>query len=225
MTSNEIDSLRARFARLDTPAVSDALDSLGITGALAGIQARVPGVVTAGPAFTVQYRGFERAKGEFHNAGTYIDDVPAGSVILIDNEGNTSCTNWGGLLTTMAKLKGIAGTVIHGAARDLAEVRHLNYPLFSRAITMVSGKNRVKITGLQVPVEVEGVRVEPGDWIVADDNGALAIPAARVVEVLERAEATDLTESRIREAIREGTPLAEARERFGYREPWKAGAA
>ncbi len=222
MTETQIDALRERFSRLDTPAVSDALDSLGIPGVLAGIQARVPGVVTAGPAFTVQYRPFERAQEEFHNAGNYIDDVPAGSVIVIDNEGSATCTNWGGLLTVMAQRKGIAGTVIHGAGRDLAEVRHHNYPLFSRAITMVSGKNRVKVTALLVPVEVDGVQVVPGDWIIGDDNGVLVIPAAKVVEVLERAEAIDRTESQIRAAIQAGVPLVDARKQFGYSEPWKA---
>jgi regulator of RNase E activity RraA len=212
--------LRERFVRLDTPAVSDALDSLGIPGALAGIQARVAGVVTAGPAFTVRYRAFERSVGEFHNAGNYIDQVPAGSVILIDNEASTTCTNWGGLLTVMARLKGISGTVINGSARDLAEVRHLNYPLFSVAVTMVSAKNRARVTGLQVPVVVGTVEVTPGDWLVGDDNGVLAIPAARVVEVLERAEAIDRTESRIREAIKGGMSLVEARGALGYDRPW-----
>ena len=224
-SESEINSLRERFARLDTPAVSDALDSLGIPGVLAGIQARVSGMVTAGPAFTVQYRPFERTGGEFHGAGNYIDQVPAGSVIVIDNEGSTTCTNWGGLLTVMAQLKGIAGTVIHGSARDLAEVRHLNYALFTRAVTMVSAKNRAKVTGLQVPVHIEGVQVLPGDWVVADDNGALVIPADKVLEVLERAEAIDRTESRIRDAIQGGMPLVEARKQFGYAEPWKTRSA
>ena len=221
VTVNDIDALRARFVRLDTPAVSDALDSLGIPGVLAGIQARVPGLITAGPAYTVQYRPFERLGGTFHGAGNYIDDVPPGNVVLIDNEGSTTCTNWGGLLTVMAGLQGIVGTVIHGSARDLAEVRHLNYPLFSRAVTMVSAKNRAKVTGLQVPLEIEGVRVAPGDWVMADDNGALAIPAASVIEVLERAEAIDRTESDIRDAIQGGMPLVDARKQFGYSEPWK----
>ncbi len=215
-----------RLLRLDTASVSDAIDSLGV-GAGAGLPnlaSRVPGARLAGPAFTVTYERFTTEKGQFHNAGTYIDQMPAGHVVLIDNHGQTDCTNWGNILTEMARLKGIAGTVVNGAARDIAEIRALGYPLFSAAVFMVSGKNRVRVTAVQQPVLVQGVLVNPGDWLFGDDNGVVAIPAAEIATVIARAEAVDATETRIRQAIRDGMALEEARRRFRYDRPWDAAA-
>lgn len=224
METNDFESLHAlqqRFLALDTAAVSDAMDSLSLHGSLADIDTRVYGHLIAGPAFTVIYRSFDRADGEFHNAGNYIDQVPRGSIVLIDNEGRSDCTNWGGILTEMAKIKNLAGTVVYGAARDMAEIRRMDYPLFTRAVNMVSGKNRVRIVGLQQKVVIGAVGVCPGDWIIADDNGVLAIPKQRLEEVLERAESIDRTEARIRQAIRAGVPLEEARMCFRYDRPWQ----
>ncbi|MGH3438977.1 MAG: RraA family protein, partial [Sciscionella sp.] len=133
-----------RLAALDTAAVSDALDSMGIPCVLAGIAARVPGSRTCGIAYTVSYRPVCGDGPRFRNAANYLDDVPAGCVVVVDNGGSTSCTTWGSLLTAVAESRGVRGTVLHGSARDLAEVRATGYPLFSTGVTMVSGKNRVE---------------------------------------------------------------------------------
>jgi regulator of RNase E activity RraA len=217
-----ISELQLRFSKLDTPAISDAMDSLGLYGALQGIVTRVPGVVLAGPVFTVQYHNLDRDGSTFHNAGNYIDEVPNEHVILVDNQGRSDCTNWGGILTEMAQIKGIAGSVVYGAARDISEIRVMSYPLFSTAVNMVSGKNRVHVTALRQDVEVGDVTVKNGDWLMGDDNGVLVIPADRLSDVLFRAENVERTEKHIREAIRSGMPLVEARKRFRYDQPWLA---
>ncbi|MEC3980940.1 RraA family protein [Amycolatopsis sp. H20-H5] len=210
-----------RLAALDTAAISDALDSLGLSGVLAGIAARVPGARACGIAHTVTYRPVSGDGPKFRNAANYLDDVPAGSVVVVDNGGDTSCTNWGSLLTAVAKARGVQGTVLHGSARDLAEVREAGYPLFSTGITMVSGKNRVELHQVGEPVAVHGVTVRHGDVIVADDSGALVVPADRAAEVAERAERVDATEREIADAIGRGQRLDEARKTFGYATPWQ----
>lgn len=86
---------------------------------------------------------------------------------------------------------------------------------------MVSGKNRVVLDRTGVSVDIGGTTVDPGDWIVADDNGALRVPAALAAEVLRRAEAVDRTEARIRAAVLDGGRLDGARARFGYARPWE----
>ncbi|MEV5242915.1 RraA family protein [Streptomyces cinnamoneus] len=214
-----------RLARLDTASVSDALDSLGIRGVLAGVAARVPGARTAGLAHTVTYRPVdtgtdEPGKAKFHNAANYLDDVPAGSVVVVDNAGSTDCTNWGSLLTTLARRRDVRGTVLHGSARDVAEIRAMGYPLFSTGVTMVSGKNRVELAATGLEITVGGTTVRPGDVVVADDNGALVVPAEHAAEVADRAERVEGTESAIAGAIAEGLRLDEARRRFGYAKPW-----
>ncbi|AOR34682.1 dimethylmenaquinone methyltransferase [Streptomyces fodineus] len=214
-------ALRARLARLDTAALSDAMDSLRAAPCvLPGIAARVPGTVAFGPAFTVRYRTLEE-DGAFHNAANYIDDVPPGAVVVVDNGGTGACTNWGSLLTSVALRRGVAGTVVHGAVRDVRETREAGYPLFSSAVTMVSGKNRVVLDRTGTALDIAGTVVDPGDLVFADDNGALRIPAGLVEEVVRRAEAVERTERRIREAALEGTRLDEARARFGYARPWE----
>jgi regulator of RNase E activity RraA len=217
-----------RFARLDTASVSDALDSLGLRGVLPGVAARVPGARTAGLAYTVSYRpvtagpadGASAARPAFRNAANYLDDVPPGSFVVVDNGGSTACTNWGSLLTSLARARGVRGTALHGSARDVDEIRDTGYPLFSTGVTMVSGKNRVELAATGLTVDVGGTVVRPGDVVVADDNGVLVVPAGRAAEVAERAERVERTEGAIAEAVAGGLRLDQARERFGYARPW-----
>ena len=218
-----------RFARLDTAAVADALDSLGLNGVLPGIAARVPGTRAAGLAYTVSYRRVGASEGpggrEFRNAANYLDDVPPGSFVVVDNSGSTDCTNWGSLLTSLARQRGVQGTALHGSARDLAEIRAMGYPLFSTGITMVSGKNRVELAAVGEPLEIDGTKVRQGDVVLADDSGVLVVPAERAEEVATRAERVERTESAIAAAVGEGLRLDQARERFGYARPWDEPAA
>jgi regulator of RNase E activity RraA len=212
---------RDRLLRLDTAAVSDALDSLGLSGALFGILARLTGKKMAGPAFTVQYQSLDASRKGFQNAANYIDKVPPGAVVVISNDGDTTCTNWGDILTRKAIFQGIAGTVINGSARDIETIRELNYPLFSRGIFMVSGKNRVELKATNVPVRFGDVTIEPGDWIFGDDNGVLVIAPENLQEMIERAEVVQETEINIVRSIHAGEELVNARERFGYSAPWE----
>lgn len=214
--------LSERLVALDTPSVADAMDSLGLYGPLPGITSRNPGQRTiAGPAFTLRYQSFERKNGEYHNAGNYIDEVGPGEIILVDNQGRADCTVWGDILTETALRRGVAGTVVHGAARDIGEIQRQGYSLFSAAVFMYSGKNRVRLVEKRVPVEIGSTRVHPGDWIVADSSGALAIPAAAISQVVRRAEQIDSTEQRIRSALRDDVPLEKARSIHRYDRPWE----
>ncbi|WP_211786360.1 isocitrate/isopropylmalate family dehydrogenase [Kitasatospora viridis] len=212
-----------RLARLDTASVSDALDSLGIGGVLAGIAPRVPGARAAGRAFTVTYQPVDPAAQGFRNAADYLDDVPEGSFVLVDNAGSTRCTNWGSLLTKLAQRRGVRGTALHGSARDIAEIRAAGYPLFSTGATMVSGKNRVELAATGRDVVIDGVTVRPGDLLIADDNGVLVVPAEHAAEVADRAERVERTEGAIAEAVDAGLRLDEARRRYGYAKPWDDG--
>ncbi|MHC0429374.1 RraA family protein [Streptomyces sp. O3] len=210
-----------RLAKLDTASISDALDSLGVTGVLPGIVARVPGARTAGLAHTVSYEPVDTADGSFRNAADYLDEVPAGSVVVVDNGGSTQCTNWGSLLTTVARRRGIRGTVLHGSARDLTEIRDVAYPLYSTGVTMVSGKNRVQLAATGRDITVHGTTVRSGDVIVADDNGVLVVPAEHAAEVADRAERVERTEQSIAAAVTDGARLDETRRRYGYAKPWE----
>lgn len=204
----------------NTTEISDALDACGVEGALLNIKPLAPGMKLIGPAYTIRYEANETKNTVFKNAANYIDAVPEHAVLFIDNSGRIDCTVWGELLTRMAVHKNIAGTIIHGAARDAAFIRTANYPLFCSGIYMRSGKNRIHKASEQQPLVVNDVTIHPGDIIFADDNGVLVIPKALLADVIYKAEKIKLTEQNIAAAINAGSSLEQARSDYRYDQPW-----
>lgn len=207
------EELRSRLVAAGVTAISDALDRLSIEGQAVGIVPVTRGMRFAGPAYTIRMVPVGLSGGV---VGDYIDDVSPGSVIVIDNNGILDQTVWGDILTYVASAKGIAGTVIDGVCRDSDRCVELNYPVFSRAVTMRTGKDRTTADAYNVPVQIAGVRVEAGDWLVGDSDGVVSIPASRVADVLAIAEEIEATENRIRSAVAGGMRLEEARKVSGY---------
>jgi len=208
-----MDPVVEAFKKISIAAVSDAMDRLGIHGACLGISPLAYGYRMAGRAFTVQYLPVGIDKG---TVGDYIDDVPAGSVVVLDNAGRLDCTVWGDILTAVAHKKGIAGTVVHGVCRDVALSLELKYPIFSRGKFMRTGKDRVMAVAYNVPVSVGDVQVKPGDIVYGTDDGLLVIPREREQEILETAQMIEEKEEAIRLEVMKGTPLKDAREKHGY---------
>ena len=206
-------ALRQRLSRLDTPAISDALDRLAIDGQVVGILPLDRGFELVGRAFTVRMlpRGLSGK-----SVGDYIGDVPSGHVVVIDNQGRLDGTVWGDILTSVADRDGIAGTVIDGVCRDVGRALELNYPIYSRSNTMRTGKDRVSAEAYNEAVQLAGVRVEPGDWLRGDADGVVVIPDQVADEVLAAAEEIALVEDRIREEVGAGGDLEEIRTRLAY---------
>ena len=201
------------FKQHSTTTLSDAMDRLGIAGQAFGIAPLDRGFRLAGRAFTVRTVPVAAAKG---TVGDYIDDVPLGSVVVLDNGGRLDATVWGDILTIMAHRLGLGGTVIHGVCRDSARSLELGYPIFSRGVYMRTGKDRVQADGYQVPVSLGEVRVEPGDMLVGDGDGVVVIPRNREAEVLAASREITEAEERIREEIGRGSRLDEARKKHRY---------
>jgi 4-hydroxy-4-methyl-2-oxoglutarate aldolase len=209
MTEDIVKQLSA-FA---TSGISDALDRLGIAGQVRGVFPVDPGFQLAGRAFTGLYQPVDVNGG---SVGDYIDEVPPGEIVVLDNAGREDATVWGDILTLVAARRGLGGTVIDGVCRDSGRSRELNYPVFARGRWMRTGKDRVQMVGVQVPVSVGGVRVRPGDVVVADGDGVVVVPREREAEVLAVAIAIEEAEARIRRLVGEGLRLDEARQRQGY---------
>ena len=212
-TSNQKDFVR-RALRLETATLSDALDRLGIVGQCYKIAPCDRKFRMAGHAYTVQYR--PAAEGEQGHVGDFIDDVEPGSVIVIDNRGRDDVGTWGNILTEMAHRRKMAGTVIDGINRDVSLCIELDYPIFSRGNWMRTGKGRIQLAGLQVPVTIGGVVVRPGDLLRGDADGVVVIPHDRQAEVLDIAEDIAAHEGRIRDALRQGMRMDEARKQHLY---------
>ncbi len=203
----------ARAAKIDTATLSDALDRLGIAGQCLGIKPLDHRFRLAGRAFTLAYAPVGHPVG---TVGDFIDDVPEGHVVVIDNGGRPDATVWGDILTFCAHKRGLGGTVIDGACRDTHLALDLDYPMYSRSYSMRTGKDRVQLEATQVIITVGDARVSPGDILRGDSDGVIVIPAERENEVLDTAEAIEAAEQRIRDAIAGGMRLDEARKAQQY---------
>jgi 4-hydroxy-4-methyl-2-oxoglutarate aldolase len=207
------DSQVQRASKLDTSTISDALDRLGIAGQCLNIKPRDPRFRMAGRAFTMLYGPVGKPAG---TVGDYIDDVPPGCVIVIDNGGRENATVWGDILTEIAHRRGIAGTVIDGACRDTALCLQLGYPVYSRSYSMRTGKDRVQLDATNIAVNIGDARVAPGDILRGDADGVVVIPQQHEAEVLAASEEIDAAEAAIRQSVRAGKRLSDARKEVGY---------
>ncbi|MFM0351425.1 RraA family protein [Paraburkholderia sp. RL17-347-BIC-D] len=198
---------------MDTTTISDALDKLGIAGQCLGIAPLDPTFRMAGPAFTVRYVPCGVHGG---TVGDYIDDLPEGTVVTLDNQQRVNATVWGDILTIVATRKHLGGTVIDGVCRDAPRAIEMRYPIFSRGTYMRTGKDRVAVDAVQCTVSIGGVRVNPGDLLVGDRDGVVAVPKERFEQVAEVAQRIDEAENRIREAIERGERLDEVRKTQQY---------
>jgi 4-hydroxy-4-methyl-2-oxoglutarate aldolase len=203
----------SRALSLDAATVSDALDRLGLAGLCKAIKPLGHQYRLAARAFTVLFGPAGIPAGSI---GGYIDDVPAGSVVVLDNGGRENAAVWGDILTEVALQRNIAGTVIDGACRDINVCLEAKYPIYSRSYSMRSGRGRVQVEDLNCPVSLGHVRVETGSLLIGNSDGVLVIPVAKEDEVLSLAEDIDGSENRIRALVRGGMRLDQARKQIGY---------
>ncbi|MCL4531680.1 MAG: RraA family protein [Actinobacteria bacterium] len=215
-------TLIAAYKELEepTPTLADILDGMGINGIIAASVLRpvVPGKIAAGPAVTLRYmlerrtvtQGFaDRAVARMADRDAYAVAEP-GDLIVMDCDGEeVSCM--GGLSTTVAVAKGLAGCVVYGGVRDVATMRDKEYPVWSAHITPRSGKYRIEAAEINGPITVAGVQVRPGDLVVADDSGIVVVPLELTEEVLRRAQEAIAKESRIVAMLASGATLADMR--------------
>lgn len=209
----DVKKLIEEFKKMDTCCISDAADRLGIPCGLYGIKPVVKGTSFCGQAFTVHYVPCGTVKG---TVGDFLDDVKPGEVVVIDNAGRDYCTVWGDLMSISSSVRGIAGTVIDGVCRDIPTIYRLQYPIFTKGTYMVTGKDRVQVDSVNVPVAVSDVQIKPGDILRGDDTGVVAIPLERAEEVLATASMIAEKEAAIEVAVSQGKSLKEARAAAGY---------
>ena len=171
----------SEFADIPTTTLADLLgrDQVMDIG-IRPVWGPVPRV--AGPAFTVRC-----PPGDNLMLHAAIHRAPAGSVIVVES-GDLDYALAGGNVCAVAQRRGIAGFVADGLIRDLAEVREAGFPVFARGVVPIPAAKKA-VAPLGGPVRCGGVRVEAGDVVVADEEGVVAVPAARRSDVLTAARA------------------------------------
>ena len=196
--------------------VSDVMDEFGITGVVGAsvLKPTLAGSCIVGPALTVRnilqrehvYEAARRhvnkmAEFEAHNLA-----LP-GDIIVID--GVAGISNMGGISAQTGKRQGEAGAVVFGGVRDVGHSRRIGYPVWASEFTPVTGKWRIETVEINGEVVVAGVRVVPGDIVLADDTGVCFVPRARAAEVLALAQQKAAAEAAKCQAIDDGTAVAD----------------
>jgi 3-hexulose-6-phosphate synthase/6-phospho-3-hexuloisomerase len=188
--------------KVSTPNISDALHR---GNPCKDIRPVLEGIKMVGRAFTVR-----TYPGDWAKPVEAVDRAARGDVIVID-AGGVPPAVWGELASWSAKRKGITGVVIDGAIRDVPEIKKLEFPAFAKIITPQAGEPK-GLGEIGIPVEIGGQKVFPGDWIIGDDDGVIAIPQARATEIANRAMDVLEKENRIRKEIKEGSTLSQVTE-------------
>ncbi len=193
-----ISEIRKILEKVSTPNISDAMHR---TGDLKGIFSIVAGSKMIGEALTVR-----TYPGDWAKTVEAVDMAKEGQVVVID-AGGVGPAVWGELATHGAVQRKLAGVVIDGAIRDTEEIRRLKFPAFARLIIPTAGEPK-GFGEIGVPINVGGVRIFSGDWLVGDDDGVVAIPQQKATEVTNRAMSVLEAENRLRKEIDEGSTLA-----------------
>jgi regulator of RNase E activity RraA len=206
----------ARLAKLDTCAVSDALDRLGLRGAVLGVGPLWPCPRIVGRCVTVKIKPAGLEKSKQHLCTPAIAAATPTDVIVVDNGGRVDVAAWGGLLSLAAQVRQVRGVIVDGACRDLDESRELGFPVFGRAAVQVTARGRIMQQSFNEEIAFAGVQVHPGDLVIADTSGVVFVPAARELDVIAQAEALAQREAAMAEAIRGGRSVVEVMEQMGY---------
>jgi regulator of RNase E activity RraA len=209
------DDILKKLGALATPTIANALDDVAFEGVMAGLMQVVPGTRCAGRAVTV--RETTGRRGDFASddfkVGQIIDAAGPGDILVIANGGECVST-FGGLATLAAKTKGIAGLVADGGVRDREEMIEHAFPVFARHLTPLTGRTRLAIAGINETVGCGGVRVRPGDVIVADGSGVVCIPAEVAGRVADLAAGYAEDDRRAAAEIAKGLSFREAMAKF-----------
>ncbi len=171
----------------------------------------------AGPAVTVLLKKEEHKEGSAASQGMLdaIDGAPAGSVYVMVLEDGLDYAGIGGLMATAMKARGFAGAVVDGSVRDLPQIGKIQFPVYSRGVAPSTTINHFRVVGVNVPVTCAGVKVNPGDIVVADEDGVAVAPKARAADVLKKAQDLDNTEHSMIPFIEKFKSIKEAVAKFG----------
>jgi regulator of RNase E activity RraA len=212
-------ALLAGFRKSTVASVADAVDQIVKERGFMShdMRPRIPGQIV-GRAVTTLLRAAppEQATAALSakHSVAMIDNSKPGEVGIIVVENGLDVAGLGGLMGTTAKVRGMAGIIIDGGVRDLAELRSLGLATYSRSVVPSSSVGRWASVANNVPVQCAGVRVSPGDIIVAGEDGVVRVPKDRAAEVLKRSQEIDERETKMVPMIRQHKTLTKVVEIF-----------
>lgn len=218
------DETRQRYLAVDTSNVADVLDGLGLPDqGLAPAFAPFPATAgkLAGWAYTIrgEMTPYPLTDGDKRKMETCARLTP-GSVSVWSGQGEGVCF-FGELIAIGMMERGCVGALVDGGVRDVGWIGQHGFPVYARYRTPVQSISRWKVTDSDVTVAMPGatvpeVQVSPGDFVLADMDGAIVVPRDVAEEVLEQAESLGTREVQIRSELANGLSLAAALAKFGH---------
>lgn len=198
------EKISERLMKLDTCAVSDAMDALGLWGTVNEIKPISVRKRICGRVQTVKLGPADTTVSSSHLCSEAIDSASPGDVIVVENHVREDAAGWGGILSTAAATKGLSGTIVDGPARDADESLELEYPVYARSTVSSTARGRIREYAWNIPILVGSVLVEPRDLVIADSSGIVFLPKVREIEVLQKAEEIYAKEKAMSEAVQQG---------------------
>ena len=211
------DDHRHRLGGVGTALVCDVLDELGVRSSFLGADIRPlwPGDVVAGIAVTLACRPADQIADEPYGTLFRALAEPRDGSVLVIAAGDQRSGVWGELLSVAARARGVAGIVTDGLVRDRAAIGELGFPVHARGVSPLDSAGRQDFAELDVPARFGDVEVRSGDWILADELGAVVIPDALVDQVIELAELKASGERTVRSELEAGHDLGDVFRRHG----------
>jgi 4-hydroxy-4-methyl-2-oxoglutarate aldolase len=201
-----------RLAHLDSCALSDSLDKLGLNGTVTGLTPLSVARRISGRIVTV--RLVEASKvppagaAARHLGARAIELAQPGDVIVIEQRTGVVAGSWGGILSTGAKVRGIAGVISDGLVRDVDEARALDFPIYARGSTSLTARGRVAELETGGAVQIADLTICSGDYVVADSTGVVFVPSGQIDLALSTAESIAAREAAMSKLLLEGMAVS-----------------
>ncbi len=144
-----------------------------------------------------------------------IDQMHEGEVMVLTTRGNYTCAILGELMATAITVKGGRGAILDGMCRDLKAVRNMNFPLIYRGRMPNTSKGRAEVNECQVPIKIDNVTINPGDYVFGDIDGVVFIPGDLLDQVIEAAVETETSENKVRDLLTSGNSLQDTYSKIG----------
>lgn len=198
--------------------VCDALDAEGLPHQSPRVALRplTTGTVLVGRAKTTLWADMSHVDPRPYELElAAVDSCQPDDILIAAAGGSARSGIWGELLTTAARNQGCVGAVIDGMVRDVGRIRAMGFPVFARGTCIYDSKDRQRVIDMDVAVEIDGVRFEPGDLVLADEDGVVVVPRRVEAAVVRRAWEKVHAENEVRDAIAGGMNATEAFRRYG----------
>ena len=177
-----------------TPIIADAMDGRNV---IEGLHSVLPGGNIAGPVITVKTEPWD-----WGTTVTAIESAQVGDVILIDSLGPNTAV-WGGLASRAAQNRGVVGSIVYGACRDIDVIKKLKFPVWTKSVTPRAGKP-LNEGQINIPITIGESTVEPSDIMRADTVGVVFVPSENVKEVASKVKVILQKERAIEEGLKSG---------------------